>query len=109
MASPYQLRMAALNEVMSFDSAAYATKAKTGELGFEPRQADPESAVLPLHHSPNNLTISQPGTEKGGEVAGEALAVRVIQPAKAHADFVLGGTMAGHLAQPDDFAGRMQG
>src|ERR1043166_854551 len=23
-----------------------------GELGFEPRQADPESAVLPLHHSP---------------------------------------------------------
>ena len=26
---------------------------KSGELGFEPRQADPESAVLPLHHSPN--------------------------------------------------------
>jgi hypothetical protein len=25
---------------------------KSGELGFEPRQADPESAVLPLHHSP---------------------------------------------------------
>ena len=25
----------------------------TGELGFEPRQADPESAVLPLHHSPS--------------------------------------------------------
>ena len=25
---------------------------KAGELGFEPRQADPESAVLPLHHSP---------------------------------------------------------
>src|SRR5262249_48162178 len=27
-----------------------------GELGFEPRQADPESAVLPLHHSPNALS-----------------------------------------------------
>ena len=27
---------------------------KAGELGFEPRQADPESAVLPLHHSPVN-------------------------------------------------------
>src|SRR5262249_50648953 len=25
---------------------------EAGELGFEPRQADPESAVLPLHHSP---------------------------------------------------------
>ncbi len=25
---------------------------KTGELGFEPRQADSETAVLPLHHSP---------------------------------------------------------
>ena len=25
-----------------------------GELGFEPRLADPESAVLPLHHSPNS-------------------------------------------------------
>ncbi len=25
---------------------------QAGELGFEPRQADPESAVLPLHHSP---------------------------------------------------------
>ncbi len=24
----------------------------TGVLGFEPRQADPESAVLPLHHTP---------------------------------------------------------
>ncbi len=29
-------------------------KCKSGELGFEPRQADPESAVLPLHHSPIN-------------------------------------------------------
>ncbi len=26
---------------------------EAGELGFEPRQADPESAVLPLHHSPS--------------------------------------------------------
>src|SRR5260370_16181967 len=28
---------------------------KAGELGFEPRQADPESAVLPLHHSPKDF------------------------------------------------------
>ena len=26
---------------------------RAGELGFEPRQADPESAVLPLHYSPS--------------------------------------------------------
>src|SRR5258706_6706568 len=25
---------------------------KTGDLGFEPRQTDPESVVLPLHQSP---------------------------------------------------------
>lgn len=25
------------------------------ELGFEPRQADPETAVLPLHHSAVSL------------------------------------------------------
>lgn len=25
---------------------------KAGELGFEPRLTDPESVVLPLHHSP---------------------------------------------------------
>jgi integrase len=29
--------------------------AKAGVLGFEPRQADPESAVLPLHHTPMTL------------------------------------------------------
>jgi hypothetical protein len=28
---------------------------QTGELGFEPRLADPESAVLPLHHSPKSF------------------------------------------------------
>src|SRR5436309_1663117 len=28
---------------------------QAGELGFEPRQADPESAVLPLHHSPSGV------------------------------------------------------
>ena len=27
---------------------------KTGGLGFEPRQTDSESAVLPLHHPPRN-------------------------------------------------------
>ena len=29
-------------------------KAKTGELGFEPRRTAPEAVVLPLHYSPNN-------------------------------------------------------
>src|SRR5205823_3280765 len=28
---------------------------QAGVLGFEPRQADPESAVLPLHHTPKAL------------------------------------------------------
>ena len=37
---------------MSFE---YKQLRKSGELGFEPRQADPESAVLPLHHSPLGL------------------------------------------------------
>jgi hypothetical protein len=27
-------------------------KALAGELGFEPRQTESESVVLPLHHSP---------------------------------------------------------
>ena len=31
--------------------------AKTGGLGFEPRQTDSESAVLPLHHPPRVDTI----------------------------------------------------
>jgi hypothetical protein len=38
-------------------------ESRTGELGFEPRQADPESAVLPLHHSPKlaeNWRVSGP-------------------------------------------------
>src|SRR5262249_41198502 len=33
-------------------SAVFWRGKEAGELGFEPRQADPESAVLPLHHSP---------------------------------------------------------
>jgi hypothetical protein len=37
---------------------------RTGELGFEPRQADPESAVLPLHHSPNTRPL--PGGCRSG-------------------------------------------
>jgi len=32
---------------------------QAGELGFEPRQADPESAVLPLHHSPGVVRTSR--------------------------------------------------
>ena len=30
---------------------------KTGGLGFEPRQTDSESAVLPLHHPPRDIRI----------------------------------------------------
>jgi integrase len=30
---------------------------KAGDLGFEPRQTDPESVVLPLHQSPNTSTL----------------------------------------------------
>jgi hypothetical protein len=29
-----------------------------GELGFEPRQTESESVVLPLHHSPNCSEVS---------------------------------------------------
>jgi hypothetical protein len=40
----------------------FGGKKSTGELGFEPRQADPESAVLPLHHSPkvagNSISVA---------------------------------------------------
>ena len=32
---------------------AFLALVKAGELGFEPRLTDPESVVLPLHHSPN--------------------------------------------------------
>ena len=30
---------------------------QAGELGFEPRQADSETAVLPLHHSPMVVSL----------------------------------------------------
>lgn len=30
---------------------------QTGELGFEPRQTDSETVVLPLHHSPSTFRI----------------------------------------------------
>ena len=35
-------------------ASAVTSSHQAGELGFEPRQADPESAVLPLHHSPGD-------------------------------------------------------
>ena len=38
-------------------SALFWPLAKTGGLGFEPRQTDSESAVLPLHHPPRVDTI----------------------------------------------------
>ena len=34
-------------------------KEVAGRLGFEPRQADPESAVLPLHHLPKGIVLYQ--------------------------------------------------
>ena len=38
----------------AFDSAGFlkSPSRMAGALGFEPRQADPESAVLPLHYAP---------------------------------------------------------
>src|SRR5579872_1626138 len=46
---------------------------KAGELGFEPRQADPESAVLPLHHSPLGRSVI-------GEGAARATAFAMPRP-----------------------------
>ena len=42
---------------------------EAGELGFEPRQADPESAVLPLHHSPKDF-FKLGGLENGVKIKG---------------------------------------
>lgn len=33
-------------------------KGATGDLGFEPRQTDPESVVLPLHQSPKHVDVN---------------------------------------------------
>ena len=38
-----------------------------GGLGFEPRQADPESAVLPLHHPPIARHRNPTARSIGGE------------------------------------------
>src|ERR1700736_6243116 len=43
--------VASMFSILSYHTGIYGFR-KAGELGFEPRQADPESAVLPLHHSP---------------------------------------------------------
>ena len=55
-ASPMSLRGCCQNVASRFRVVSYHTGIigfrEAGELGFEPRQADPESAVLPLHHSP---------------------------------------------------------
>src|SRR5690349_16078920 len=43
------------SRVLTFERGFPVLGKRTGELGFEPRQADPESAVLPLHHSPKSI------------------------------------------------------
>ena len=45
----------------SFWNAVY----EAGELGFEPRLGDPESPVLPLHHSPTKDMRSKGGKNHG--------------------------------------------
>ena len=52
-------------------------KKGTGELGFEPRQADPESAVLPLHHSPKSR---QHEDFTAGAEIGQGVLARQIKP-----------------------------
>ncbi len=54
----------------------YVDKFKAGVQGLEPQQADPESAVLPLHHTPvgnrtkREVTISDDCSQDG---AGQRL------------------------------------
>ena len=47
----------------------------TGELGFEPRQTDPESVVLPLHHSPSSAD-SRSSVEAHASAESAIVAVR---------------------------------
>jgi hypothetical protein len=42
-----------------------------GELGFEPRQTESESVVLPLHHSPPKWLILQHYFRKFSKIAKE--------------------------------------
>jgi hypothetical protein len=42
-----------------------------GELGFEPRQTESESVVLPLHHSPPKWLILQRFFRKFSKIAKE--------------------------------------
>ncbi len=42
-----------------------------GELGFEPRQTESESVVLPLHHSPPKWLILQHFFRKFSKIAKE--------------------------------------
>jgi hypothetical protein len=57
----------------------------TGELGFEPRQTDPESVVLPLHYSPlRKLNLVVKGTHVKGfqrhEKTGKMGKITVLLP-----------------------------
>src|ERR1700722_17592808 len=49
---------------------AYSVKL-AGELGFEPRQTESESVVLPLHHSPPKQLILQHFLRKFSKIAKE--------------------------------------
>lgn len=57
------------------DSARLGAAQLAARLGFEPRQTDPESAVLPLHHRANGgsgaYLIPEPG-QGGKRVGGES-------------------------------------
>src|SRR5437879_13480377 len=56
---------------------------KAGELGFEPRQADPESAVLPLHHSPKDF-FKLGGLENSVKIKGPNWKSEEIEPRMGH-------------------------
>ena len=56
---------------------------EAGELGFEPRQADPESAVLPLHHSPKDF-FKLGGLENSVKIKGRNWKFEEIEPRMGH-------------------------
>ena len=80
-----QLKGAGLNEIgrtgrrrfeASRESSGQAFQQETmaGELGFEPRQTESESVVLPLHHSPTAPAIIPKHIQQLRWVAGRLLA-----------------------------------
>ena len=53
---------------------------ETGVLGFEPRQTDPESVVLPLHYTPFFLILSLTGVTCKYRTIGLGTPRRLLQP-----------------------------